>query len=53
MFKKKIKLSIYNNETKIITNALNEFSNKIIKQGRCTEPIDELLLKIIKSTYLN
>lgn len=46
MFKKKIKLPIYNNETKIIINALNEFRNKIIKQGRYTEPVDELILKI-------
>ena len=48
MFKKKIKLTIYNNEKKIIINALNGFRNKIIKQGRYTEPVDELILKINK-----
>ena len=51
MFKKKIKLPIYNNETKIIINALNEFRNKIIKQGRCAEPVDELILKINKHIW--
>ena len=48
MFKKKIKLPIYNNETKIIMNSLNEFRNKLIKQGRYTETVDELILKINK-----
>lgn len=48
MFKKKIKLPIYNNETKIIMNALNEFRNKLIKQRRYTEPVDELIIKINK-----
>lgn len=32
MFKKnKIKLQIYNNEIKIVLNALNEFRNKILE----------------------
>lgn len=45
---KKIKLPIYNNERIIILNALNEFRNKLIQEGRYTEPIDELLIKINK-----
>ena len=49
MFKKnKIKLQIYNNEIKIVLNALNEFRNKILAQGRYTEPGDELILKLNK-----
>ena len=33
MFRKnKIKLEIYNNEIKIVLNALNEFRNKLIKE---------------------
>ena len=48
MKKKKIKLPIYNNEMKIIINALNEFRNKILQQGRYTDPIDELILKLNK-----
>lgn len=31
MRKKKIKLPIYNNEIKIVLNALNEFRNKILE----------------------
>lgn len=49
---KKIKLQIYNNEITIILRALNEFRNKIISQGRFTNPIDELIVKI-NDTYLN
>lgn len=46
--KKRIKLPIYNNEIKIVLNTLNEFRNKIFKQRRYTEPVDELILKLIK-----
>lgn len=45
---RKIKLFIYNNERIIILNALNGFRNKLIKEGKYTEPIDELLIKINK-----
>ena len=48
MKKKKIKLPIYDNEMKIIINALNEFRNKILQQGRYTDPVDELILKLNK-----
>ena len=46
--KKKIKLPIYNNEVKIVLNALNEFRNIIIQQGKYPEHIDELILKLNK-----
>ena len=46
MKNKKIKLPIYSNESEIIIKSLIEFRNEIIKQGRYTNPIDELLLKI-------
>lgn len=48
MRKKKIILPIYNNEMKIVLNALNEFINKILEQGRYIEPVDELILKLNK-----
>ena len=48
MRKKKIILQIYNKEKKIVLNALNEFRNKILEQGRYTEPVDELILKLNK-----
>lgn len=48
MKRRKIILPIYNNEIKIIINALNEFRNKMIQQGRYIDSIDELLLKVSK-----
>lgn len=45
---KKIKIKYNKNELKIILLALNEFRNNIIKQGRYTEPIDEVIIKINK-----
>ena len=48
MRKKKIILQIYNKEIKIVLNALNEFRNKILEQGRYTESVDELILKLNK-----
>ena len=49
--RKKIKLPIYNDEIKIVLNALNEFRNKILEQGRYTEPVDELILKLNKHIW--
>lgn len=46
--KKTIKLPIYNNEIEIIIKALIEFRNEILKQGRYTNPIDEILIKVNK-----
>lgn len=34
-------------ELGILINALNEFRNKLIKEQRETEPVDEVLLKAI------
>lgn len=45
---KKIKIPINENEKKMIISALIDFRNEILKQGRYTDPIDELLLKINK-----
>ena len=45
---KKIKIKYNKEEIKIILVALNEFRNKLIQQGRYTEPVDELLIKINK-----
>ena len=45
---KKVKIKYNKNELKIILLALNEFRNNIINQGRYTEPIDEVIIKINK-----
>ena len=34
-------------ERRVIVNCLNEMRNKIIADGKCTDAIDEVLLKII------
>lgn len=46
--RKKLYYRFINNEIKIVLNALNEFRNKILEQGRYTEPVDELILKLNK-----
>lgn len=45
---KKIKIKYNKEEIKLILVALNEFRNKLIHQGRYTDPVDELLIKINK-----
>ena len=45
---KKIKVKYNKEEMKIIMLALNEFRNKLIQQGRYTEPVDEIIIKINK-----
>ena len=44
---KKIKVNMDKYELRIIINALNEFRNKLIRENRETDAIDELLLKYI------
>ena len=33
----------------IIINALNEFRNKVLEEGKDSEPIDEILLKVLEA----
>lgn len=49
MFKKKIKLPIKSEETKMILNALIQFKNEKLKKGIYTDSIDELILKLNKT----
>lgn len=48
MFEWKIRLVLTSEEYHIIINALVEFRNKLIAEGRYTDAVDELLLKIYK-----
>lgn len=48
MFRRKIKLQVNKIERRIILVALNDFRNKLIEQGKYTDCIDELILKINK-----
>lgn len=36
-------------ERRIVINSLNELRNRLIADGRYTDAVDELLLKIIKA----
>ncbi len=45
---KKIKVKINENERKLIVEALVEKRNKQIKENRPPEPVNELLMKILK-----
>lgn len=44
---KRIKLFLNDFEYRILINALNDMRNRLLREGRCTEDIDELLLKAI------
>ncbi len=33
----------------IIINALNEFRNKVLEEGKDSKPIDEILLKVLEA----
>ena len=45
---KKIKIKINENERKLIVDALLEKRNEQIRENRPVEPVNEVLLKILK-----
>ena len=47
MFKKKYYIYLTNDEQKIMVRSLIDLRNSLIRQGRFTDPVDEILLKII------
>lgn len=44
---KKLKLKITNYEKNMLIIALNDYRNKLIKEDKSLQPINELLVKII------
>ncbi len=44
---KKIKIVVNEHEFNLIIRALNDLRNEQIKKGETTEPINELLLKLL------
>ena len=46
---KKIKMTFNEYERNLIINSLVEWKNDLIRAGRGTEPIDEVLLKLLKA----
>ena len=49
MFQKKRYLYLSDAEYSILVNSLIQLKNKLIKQNRFTDCVDELLLKIVSS----
>ena len=46
---KKTKIALTDFERKVIVFALNELRNRLIRDGRYTDAVDEALIKIAKS----
>ncbi|MBQ3371191.1 MAG: hypothetical protein IJG48_09345 [Mogibacterium sp.] len=47
MFGNKIKLSVTHDEIRVLVYALNELRNILIEEGRYTDAVDELLIKLL------
>lgn len=47
MFRKKLYLYLNEEEKKIVVQSLIELKNDLIRQGRFTDPVDELLIKVL------
>ncbi|NLD20564.1 MAG: hypothetical protein GX663_10055 [Clostridiales bacterium] len=45
---KNIKIRFNDNEVSIMIYALNELRNQLIREGRYTDAVDELILKLAK-----
>lgn len=46
MFDKKIKMNVTDDESQLILFGLVELRNNLIKEGRYTDPVDDLILKL-------
>ena len=46
MFDKKIKMNVTNDESQLILFSLVELRNNLIKEGRYTDAVDDLILKL-------
>ena len=47
---KKTKISLDDYEWRVVINALNQLRTKLINEGRYTDAVDDLLLKIIRES---
>ena len=44
---KKRYIALDDSEWKIVINALNDFRNSLIRQGRYTDAVDDIMIKVI------
>ena len=49
MKEKKYYIALDNFERRVVVNCMNEMRNKLIADGKYTDALDEVLLKIIRS----
>lgn len=49
MNEKKYYIALDDFERRVIVNCMNEMRNSLIENGKCTDSLDEVLLKIIRS----
>lgn len=48
MFKKKIRIYLNDEEKRILVRSLIELRNDLIRQGKYTDAVDEILLKVLR-----
>ena len=46
---KKRYITLDNSEWKIVINALNDLRNSLIQQGRYTDAVDDIMIKVINT----
>ena len=46
---KKYYIALDDFERRVVVNCMNEMRTSLIKDGKCTDTLDEVLLKIIRS----
>ncbi|MBQ4547523.1 MAG: hypothetical protein IJA17_10290 [Oscillospiraceae bacterium] len=49
MMEKKRYITLDDSEWKIVINALNDLRNSLIQQGRYTDAIDDIMIKVINA----
>ena len=49
MREKKYYIALDDFERRLVVNCMNEMRNSFIEDGKCTDVLDEVLLKIIRS----
>ena len=49
MKEKKYCIALDDFERRVVVNCMNEIRNSLIEDGKCTDALDEVLLKVIRS----
>ncbi|MBQ2997394.1 MAG: hypothetical protein IJN12_00975 [Clostridia bacterium] len=49
MMEKKYRIVLDDSEWKIVINALNDLRNSLIRQGRYTDAVDNIMIKVINT----